>query len=234
MLLAIDTSTRTASLALYDADGIHAEATWRSRENHTVELTMQVVRLLELARAPKSDLQALGVALGPGSFTGLRVGMSVAKGLAYGLNIPLLGIPTLDALAHAHAWQPLPLWAVLAVGRGRFAVARYTARRGAVKRAGDYALVDAAGIADLACVRAASDEKAARVFFCGDIDAALAQLLVARIGTRAVIASPALNARRAGFLAELAWTRWQRGEADDRASLAPMYMPHESVEGLKK
>ncbi len=234
MLLAIDSSTRTASLALYNAEGIHAESTWRSRENHTVELTMQIVRLLELARLPKTDLEAIGVALGPGSFTGLRVGMSVAKGLAYGLNLPLLGIPTLDALAHAHAWQPLPLWAILAVGRGRYAVARYTARRGAVKRAGDYALVDAAGIADLACAQVTSDEKAARAFFCGDIDAALAHLLVERIGTRAAIASPALNARRAGFLAELVWARWQRGESDDRASLAPMYTPHESVEGLKQ
>ncbi|MCI0476781.1 MAG: tRNA (adenosine(37)-N6)-threonylcarbamoyltransferase complex dimerization subunit type 1 TsaB, partial [Anaerolineales bacterium] len=81
MLLAIDTATRTASIALYDAAGVHAETTWRSRENHTVELMAQVVRLFELAHATKEDVQAIGVALGPGSFTGLRVGMSVAKGL---------------------------------------------------------------------------------------------------------------------------------------------------------
>ena len=119
MLLAIDTATRVASIALYNSEGVVAEMTWRSRENHTVELTAQIVRVMDLARVAKSDLKAIGIALGPGSFTGLRVGMSVAKGLAFGAQIPLLGIPTLDALAHAHAWQSLPIWAVLAAGRGR-------------------------------------------------------------------------------------------------------------------
>jgi tRNA threonylcarbamoyladenosine biosynthesis protein TsaB len=233
MLLAIDTATRAASIALYSADGVLAETTWRSRENHTVELMPQIVRLLELAGAAKSDLQAIGIALGPGSFTGLRVGMSVAKGLAFGAKIPLLGVPTLDVVAHAHAWQALPIWAILAAGRGRYSIARYTARRGVARRAGDYALVDAVGIVDLAC-REEGQGKSSRMFFCGDVDAALAKLLAERMGTRATIASPALNVRRAAFLAELAWARFQRGESDDAASLAPMYMPHESVDGLKK
>ena len=233
MLLAIDTATRMASLALYNADGVLAETTWRSRENHTVELTAQIVRLMDLVGSAKNELQAIGVALGPGSFTGLRVGMSVAKGLAFGSRIPLVGVPTLDAMAHAHAWQSLPIWAILAAGRGRYSVARYAARRGAAKRVGDYALVDAAGLADLVH-REGEADKAARAFFCGDVDAALARLLAERLGTRAAFASPALNARRAAFLAELAWARYQRGESDDTASLAPMYMPHESVEGIRK
>ncbi|MEW5720118.1 MAG: tRNA (adenosine(37)-N6)-threonylcarbamoyltransferase complex dimerization subunit type 1 TsaB, partial [Chloroflexota bacterium] len=131
MLLAIDTATRLASIALYTADGVQAEMTWRTRENHTVELMAQIVRLLNLSRVTKEDLRAIGVALGPGSFTGLRVGMSVAKGLAYARQIPLLGIPTLDAVAHAHAHQPLPIWAVLAAGRGRYSVAQYAVKRGA-------------------------------------------------------------------------------------------------------
>jgi tRNA threonylcarbamoyladenosine biosynthesis protein TsaB len=233
MLLAIDTATRVASLALYNADGVLAETTWRSRENHTVELTAQIVRLLGLSGTGKSELEAIGVALGPGSFTGLRVGMSVAKGLAFGSQIPLLGVPTLDAMAHAHAGQSLPIWTVLAAGRGRYSVAQYAARRGAAKRVSDYALVDAAGLVDLVC-REGEADKAARAFFCGDVDVATARLLVERLGTHAAFASPALNVRRAAFLAELAWARYQRGESDDTASLSPMYMPHESVEGIKK
>ncbi len=231
MLLAVDTASRAASIALYSAEGVLAEFSWRSRVNHTVELTPQIVRLLELANTAKGDLRAIGVALGPGSFTGLRVGMSVAKGLAYGAKIPLFGVPTLDVIAHAHAWQSLPVWAILAAGRGRYSVARYTTRRGLAKRAGDYALVDAAGLVDLACRDEA--DKGTRAFFCGEIDAALSQVLVERVGARAVIASPALNVRRAAFLAELAWRRFLRGESDDAASLAPMYMPHESVDGSK-
>lgn len=242
MLLAIDTATRAASVALYDSDGMIAESTWLSRENHTVELMAQIARLLELAHAPKNDLQAIGVASGPGSFTGLRVGMSVAKGLAFGFNIPLLAIPTLDAVAHAHStvssWgennanltsnmphadavqQDLPIWAMLAAGRGRFSLARYLAPRGAIQRVGSYTLVDAAGLIELASRELTEDQRA---LFCGEIDAALRRLLEERLGARAVVASAAMNLRRAGFLAELAWTRWQRGESDDAASLAPIY-----------
>ena len=229
MLLAIDTATRIASVALYDGDGIQAEMTWRSRENHTVELMAQIVHLLASAHVAKEDLKAIAVALGPGSFTGLRVGMSVAKGLAFGSQVALLGIPTLDAIALAHSFQSLPIWAIIAAGRGRYSVARYAAKRGAVHRASDYALVNAQGLADLAQGKSEGEEKKrlTRALFCGEIDAALGQVLTDRLGARAVIALPAMNTRRAGFLAELAWARFARGEADDTAALAPMYTPHE-------
>ena len=225
MLLAIDTATRNASIALYDAQGILAETTWQSRANHTVELMPQIVRLLELAQVQKKDLQAIGVALGPGSFTGLRVGMSVAKGLAYGGGIPILGVPTLDAMARAHALQSFPILAMLALGRSRFSLARYLPREGAVQRVSDYALVNPDGLLEWVV-----DES---TLFCGDLDRALAQKISDKFGARAMMASPAMNVRRAGFLAELAWARFQRGESDAVDSLVPMYMPHESVEGSR-
>src|SRR5574342_1070022 len=145
MLLAVDTATRNAGVALYNTEGIQAEITWRSRENHTVELTAQIAHLLELGKTAKKDLKAIGVALGPGSFTGLRVGMSVAKGVAFALSIPIIGIPTLDAIAYAHVSQPLPIYAVLVAGRGRYTVARYAAKDGFAVRVGDYALLNAGG-----------------------------------------------------------------------------------------
>jgi len=229
MLLAIDTATRNASVALYNETGVLAELTWRSRENHTVELMAQIVHLLDLLHAQKNDLRAIAVALGPGSFTGLRVGMSVAKGLAYGGNLPILGVPTLDAVALPYAWQSLPIWALLTAGRGRFSVAQYAAHRGTTKRVGEYALVNLDGL--IALVKA--DEKTSRALFCGDVDLATAKSLIEQFGGRAVIPSPAMHARRAGLLAELAWQRFQRGESDPVDSLVPMYMPHESVEGSR-
>ncbi len=228
MLLAIDTATRYASLALYGEDGVHAETTWRSRENHTVELMAQIVRLLAIDKLSKSDVRAIGIALGPGSFTGLRVGMSVAKGLALGSRAALVGIPTLDAVALVHALQPLPVWAIVAAGRGRYSVAQYVQESGSVRRVSDYHLVNAASFADLAeRASSAAGPREARSLFSGEIDAALAQALAARLGERAVFALPAMNVRRAAFLGQLAWGRWQRGQVDDTASLAPMYAPHE-------
>ncbi|MBI5651961.1 MAG: tRNA (adenosine(37)-N6)-threonylcarbamoyltransferase complex dimerization subunit type 1 TsaB [Chloroflexi bacterium] len=219
MLLAIDTATRATSIALYRAEGIVAELTWQSRHHHTVETMTQIARLLELSRVAKSDLRAIGVALGPGSFTGLRVGMSIAKGLAFGHQIPLIGVPTLDAIASAHARVSLPIWAMLEAGRGRYHSARYAATTGTIARVSDYALTDAPGI-----IARAERAEIARALFCGDVSDELARLIAERLGDRAAIASPATNARRAGFLAELAWARFARGEFDDTAALAPLYL----------
>jgi tRNA threonylcarbamoyladenosine biosynthesis protein TsaB len=221
MLLAVDTATRNAGVALYTADGIQAEITWRSRENHTVELTPQIVHLLELGKTAKKDLKAIGVALGPGSFTGLRVGMSVAKGLAFALSIPIMGIPTLDAIAYAQVSQPLPIFAVLAAGRGRYSVARYAAKDEAAVRVGDYALLNADGVVEYAARE--SHGSASNVLFCGEIDAALAISIKNCLGASALKAPLAQNMQRVGLLAELAWGRFQRGESDDTASLAPIY-----------
>lgn len=226
MLLAIDTATRTASIALYHEAGVLAETTWRSKMNHTVELMPQITRLLNLAQIRKNDLRAIGVVLGPGSFTGLRVGMSVAKGLAFGCRIPLIGVPTLDAVAAPHAWQTLPILAVLAAGRGRYSIARYHATNGTTQRTSEYALVNADALI-------ARDEfkQSNATLVCGDIDPALTKRLHTELGAHVVVPSPAMNERRAAFLAELAWARFQRGESDDATSLAPIYLPHESVEG---
>ncbi|MBI3912952.1 MAG: tRNA (adenosine(37)-N6)-threonylcarbamoyltransferase complex dimerization subunit type 1 TsaB [Chloroflexi bacterium] len=223
MLLAIDTATRAASIALYNGDGVYAETSWRARENHTVELTAQIAHLLQLAGITKNDLIAIGVAQGPGSFAGLRVGMSVAKGLAWSLHIPLLGIPTLDALASAYVFQPEPVWTILAAGRSRYSVARYVMDAGAMRRASELALVDAGGLIELAA------KENAPAIFCGEIDAALENILREELRERAQIASLAMNARRAGYLAELAWARLQRGESDDARTLAPVYMPTASI-----
>src|SRR5438128_99563 len=99
MLLALDTSTNAPSIALYDERGIVGETTWRTHENHTRSLMPEIVRLMELVGTDVSALKAIGVATGPGSFTGLRIGLSAAKGLAYSLNLALIGVPTLDISA---------------------------------------------------------------------------------------------------------------------------------------
>ncbi len=220
MLLAIDTATRTSSLALYDGERVLAEETWRSANGHTVELVPGLVRMLERQKVLPSQLRGIAVALGPGSFTGLRIGLGVAKGLALTLAVPLIGIPTLDALAYAQARKRGPVCAVLQAGRERVSVAFYRRRRGQWQRQGDYRLTTL----DELC---ASIET--QTFFCGEIDAQAAELLGERLGAKAVVASPAFSLRRAGYLAELGWQRLERGEVDNPATLAPIYLRHPPI-----
>nr|MBC7244878.1 tRNA (adenosine(37)-N6)-threonylcarbamoyltransferase complex dimerization subunit type 1 TsaB [Chloroflexota bacterium] len=217
MLLAIDTATRIAGLALYNQDGLQVEQMWRTSDNHTVELMTYVVCACEQQAIAPSDLGAVAVSLGPGSFTGLRVGMSVAKGLALALDIPLLGVPTLDATAYAYSHQPLPVCAVIPAGRGRWCIAFYQALAGTWQRRSEYMLINV-------------DELIAYLkeptLICGEIDPRLGQALREAVPRQAIIVSPALAMRRTGYLAELAWQRFVAGERDDLSLLSPIYLQH--------
>ena len=122
MLLAVDTSTAQLGLAIFDGSQIISEYAWRSTQRHTVELAPAIFELLKRCGLTMDDIQAVGVALGPGSFTSLRVGLSLAKGLALSRHVPLVGIPTLDILAAAQPASRLPLVAAIQAGRRRLAV----------------------------------------------------------------------------------------------------------------
>jgi len=218
LLLAIDTASRVTGIALYDGAGLHMEQMWLTGDNHTVELMPYIVRACEQQGLAPAGLRAVAVSLGPGSFTGLRVGLSVAKGLALALEIPVLGIPTLDATAYAHCREALPVCAVLPAGRGRWCSALYRSSAAAGwQRSSDYVLLSTADLAD-------SFQEPTLI--CGELDLQLTETLGAVAAERAVIASPALSMRRAGCLAELAWQRFSAGERDDLASLSPIYLRH--------
>ena len=124
MLLAIDTSTAYVGLAVYDGTQVIGEYIWRSNQHHTVELAPAVAELLARSGLTMDDIHALGVALGPGSFTSLRVGLSLVKGLAVARHLPLVGIPTLDIYAASQPLSKLPLLAAIQAGRGRLACRR--------------------------------------------------------------------------------------------------------------
>ena len=92
MLLVVDTSTAQVGLALYDGDQVLGEMMWTTKQHHTTELSPALSGLLKRCGVTMSMVQALGVAIGPGSFTSLRVGLSLAKGIALARNLPVMGI----------------------------------------------------------------------------------------------------------------------------------------------
>lgn len=220
MLLAVDTATNAPSVAVLDAQGLLGEITWQTREHHTRSLVPEIVRLLALLDRNIQQTQAIAVATGPGSFTGLRIGLSAAKGLAYSLNAALLGVPTLDVTASACALQTLPICAVMSAGRARYAAAIYHPHAPAPTRAGAYMFGAAETLASQIVAAARG-----QFIVNGEIDDALRAQLSAAAGARVTFAPRAFQTRRAGFLAELAWRRWQTGERDAIETLAPFYIP---------
>ena len=214
MLLALDTSTPQIGLALYDGARIVAEHLWVSKARHTIELAPAVAQMLSQTGTDISQVAAVGVAIGPGSFTSLRVGLAFGKGLAMSRALPLVGIPTLDILAAQVAVDTSrPLACVLAAGRGRLALGWYSASENGWQ---------AAGSASVTTAEAVAAEVTSATLLTGELTAAERQLLLKN--ENILLASPAASARRPGILAELAFRRWQAGQTDPAASLAPIYL----------
>ncbi|MBR2188595.1 MAG: tRNA (adenosine(37)-N6)-threonylcarbamoyltransferase complex dimerization subunit type 1 TsaB [Eubacterium sp.] len=98
-LLAIDSSGLVATVALLDGDLITAEYTINYKKTHSQTLLPMIDEITEMTELDLSSLDGIAVAGGPGSFTGLRIGSATAKGLGLALDLPLISVPTLDALA---------------------------------------------------------------------------------------------------------------------------------------
>ncbi len=217
MLLALDTSTRLAGCALYDEGrGLMAEYNWHSANRHTVELMPQAAHMLAQAGVRPADLQAVAVALGPGSFTGLRVALAAAKGIALATGARLIGVPTLDAVAYPHQNAPTPVIALIQAGRGRVCWALYAHGPAGWGPQTPY---------QLSTVEALAQTVTRPTTFAGELLAADRETLLNWCGRpRAQILSPALAMRRAGYIAELAWRRLMAGQFDDPATLSPIYL----------
>ncbi len=218
MLLAIDTSTRQASIALYDAGQrvLLCEQSWHSANRHTEELMPAISTLLHLAGLTPDALTAVGVAIGPGSFTGLRVGLAAAKGLALARGLSLVGVPTLDVTAYPHQSQPVPVIAVAQAGRGRVYWAPYAHGPGGWGPQQPYALSTVSEMANVV-VRL--------IAFAGELSEADRETLTRFAGKeRVLFLSSAHGLRRAGYLAELAAVRLDLGRIDDPATLSPIYL----------
>lgn len=214
MLLAVDTSTTWIGLSLYDGVRVLGEMTWQSKNHHTVELTPGVHELLDRCGLRTTDLQALGVATGPGSFTSLRIGLALVKGMALALRIPVVGVPTLDILVAAQPVRDLQLAALLQAGRGRLALVWYEARDGKWQSRSEPQIISAEELVL---------QLNKPTLVVGELNAAERQVL-ARRRKNAIMVSPAQSLRRPSFLAEIAWERWRAGSVDEVVTLAPIYL----------
>ncbi len=215
MILAIDTATQYAGLALYQPDGVFCEEFWHAGRNHTIELMPRIARMLNQAGLQVSELSALAVSLGPGSFTGLRIGLAVAKGLALPHKLPVVGIPTLEIVARPFKGNRQPVWAVAQAGRGRILVACYAQKKQQWQPVVEPYLTNFDDLAE--CIT--------RPALCtGEIDEEAAKLLRRKTEPRAKVVSPAARVRRAAYLAEIATDRLAAGEQDDPDALVPIYL----------
>jgi len=215
MQLAIDTSTDTASLALVQDSEVLAELTWHCGQNHTTQLLPHLAHLLKQTKLNLQSTSCIIVARGPGSFNGLRVGISTAKGLAFSLGIPIVGISTLEVEAYQYAETGLPICPIFNAGRGEIAVAIYQTKHNEWRQ-----LV----IEHITTVEALCSQITEKTIFCGEFIPSIATQLRKKLRQKAIIPSSAALFRRASFLAELGLKRVKAGNYDNPATLQPLYL----------
>lgn len=209
LLLALDTSTSTASLALFDGERVLSETTWLAGREHSTRLLIEVEIALARIGRSQQELTGLVVARGPGSFTGVRVALSVAKGIAAALTLPAWGVSSLDALALAAISAVVPVRVLIEAGRGRYATSLYI-RGEAVERP---RLTTAAQL---------QETIAEPTWVIGELTSKDREALSENPRVR--LAPLAANARRAGYLAQLGFRLAQSGDPGDPATLDALYI----------
>ncbi|MGB9640360.1 MAG: tRNA (adenosine(37)-N6)-threonylcarbamoyltransferase complex dimerization subunit type 1 TsaB [Anaerolineales bacterium] len=212
-ILAIDTSTHSIGIALLDNAQVYCEHSWQSPDYHTVELAPMVEQAIRRSSITKENIAAISVAIGPGSFTGLRIGLALAKGMALAMHIPLIGIPTLDILAAGQPKQETPALCLLRAGRGRLVIREYVIKEQDWVAINDYKVLTPQEL---------TQQIQEPTWVCGELYSEERAFLAENSLIK--LASPVQCVRRPAQLAELGWKRWQKGLFDEVMSLTPIYI----------
>lgn len=243
LLLALDTSTRQASVALCSEERLYGEHTWQAGNNHSVEMLEHVQRLLAEGGVTMSALEGLAVALGPGSFNGVRVAVATAKTLAFALGKPLVGISTLEIGAAQHQLWPGPVCSLLEAGRGELYTGcflfEHREAAGVVtcssRQLADYRVLSAQELTSYLqqeitpLLSSAGVAATTPYLFCGEINESSRQTLAASLSTQAIFAPVMFSARRASTLASLAWQRMTEQHLDNPLALEPLYLRRPNI-----
>jgi len=215
LVLGIETSTRQGGVAIIGADRVVCEIVLNVEVTHSERLLPAVDRALDEARTTLEVLGGIAVSIGPGSFTGLRIGLSTAKGLAYATGLPLVGVPTLEAMAWtlpAARWQVCP---VLDARKQEVYAALFRHEPEGLRR-----MMDDAAMAPEDLCRLIRNP----TLFLGDGVDAYGALFRERLGDRVLLPPLASRGARPACVAELGRRRLLRGERDAPDSLVPRYL----------
>jgi len=220
-LLAVDTSTRACSVAVVDGDRLASEITIGPTGTHSTHLLSLIRTALSLAEMELNGLDGLAVCVGPGSFTGLRIGVSTVKGLAFAAGKPVAGVSSLEALAQPCRPWPHLICAMLDARKTEVYAARYRACDGRLEREGFEAVLS---------IEDALDGIHDACLFVGDGARRYREPIGLKLGSLALFPTASQDIIRASSVAALAQLQFARKKIEDLDRLAPRYVRHSDAE----
>lgn len=216
VLLAIETSGMYGSIALVNEYQCLSEYTLHSRRTHSQRLLESISWMFKEAGLEWPGISGIAISLGPGSFTGLRIGLSTAKGLAMATGLPLLGVAALDGLAAQFSYAGTLICPVLDARRKEVYAAFYRCGRlGQPQRVSDYLVLPPERLAAMI---------SEPVILAGDGASLYEEVFRAQLQERAIIAPAAIYFPRAASVGYLAFNDWIQEKFLDPATITPIYI----------
>ncbi len=225
LILSLDTSTMASSVAIVSETRLLAELTVQTRLTHSETLLPHIEQVLKLAGVSKEELAGIAVSIGPGSFTGLRIGLATAKGMAYALHVPIIGCSTLEALAYHYPVPGIYIAALLDAQKGNAYAAFYCWENEKLK------VKESVRILSVDEVLEAASRLDGPVILSGDI--VQKQLADRQVLPQNVhLALPHLCMPRAANTGMLGISRLKQGEAGNVMDMEPVYIRRSEAEVL--
>ena len=221
-ILGFDTAAPTNAIGLVDDDRLLADYSWEARDNSLQRIVLNIDQVLKRGGVRLEDIDGLAVGIGPGSWTGAKVGVTVAKTLAFVTGKPLCGVTSFEALAYQSRNASIQLCPLVHAGKETVYAALYRPRGKGLVRKGDFYVGDIKGLA--ATVKEPT-------LFLGKPAHVYRQALSNELGPLASFGSPADSPSGCAF----AWTalpRFRKGDSDDSLSLAPLYLRESLAQAL--
>ncbi|NFO12030.1 tRNA (adenosine(37)-N6)-threonylcarbamoyltransferase complex dimerization subunit type 1 TsaB [Clostridium botulinum] len=222
ILLSIDSSSKVATAALFEDDTLLGEVTLNNKKEHSTILMTLVESLLDSCNLDIDSVDGFVVSKGPGSFTGLRIGMATIKGLSFGSNKPYVSISSLDALAYSIAPFNGIICPIMDALRNNVYTALYKSCNGKLEKIMDYSALDINELVDML------NEKEENVMFIGDGLNNTKEYILNNCNN-CFFPPNHLNLVRASSLGELGMIKLKNGEYDDSNS-APFYLKKPQAE----
>ncbi|MBA7615311.1 tRNA threonylcarbamoyladenosine biosynthesis protein TsaB [subsurface metagenome] len=215
-ILGIDTSGYTNAVGVTDDERILADFTFEAKTDSLEKIVSNIDFALKKADLQLEDIQGFGIGLGPGSWTGIRVGVTVAKILAYSTNKPVAGVPTLEVLAYNARNTPAQICPIIYAGtKDTVYSAFYRTKNDTVTRVGEYYVGDLKGL---------SERVKEPTVFIGAEAKAYCQLIGNALGSSGIDIEAIEGVPKGATAALLATIRLKRGDSDDALSLEPLYL----------
>lgn len=214
-LLGIETSGLTSAVGISYNDKLLGKTSLNIKNIHSRRLALLAKQIMENSNISFKDLSGIAISAGPGSFTGLRIGYSLAKGLAHSLKIPMIEVPTLDIWAFQGGKTELPVLSIIDAHRDEIFCAQYLWKKNRCEKTGDYQLSPITSLKQIL---------QAKILLVGPDLPGLKNRIVKMAGGMAVFNLPLRTEPDCQILLQLAYQRYLKGEVSSVENCEPMYM----------